>query len=472
LLTSTRQQYHERIAQVLAERFPDLAETQPELLAHHYTEAGVTEQAVGSWHKAGQRAIERSANVEAVSHLTTGLALLETLPDTAERTQRELAMLTQLGPAFMATRGVAASEVENTFTRARELCQQVGDVPRLFAVLRGLWNVYLVRGEVQKAYDLAEQLLPLTQDVQDVSFAVEAHWVLGTTLFFLGEIVSALAHLEQGQALRNPHKQRSDRVLQDPDVGCLVYGARTLYYLGYPDQAITRIYQALSLARHMTHPYSIVWCHIFAALIHRQRREWQAAQEQAETAFAGAREHGFALWRATGTIFVGRWLAEQGQVESGIAQIQQGLVDWQATGANLSVTGHLTFLAEAYAMAGQADAGLRALDDALGQAHDTGIWHMAELYHLKGELLLNAKCGVRNAELTPEDCFQKALDVARTQQAKSLELRAATSLAHLWQSQGKRQDAYDLLAPVYEWFTEGFDTADLQEAKALLQELS
>jgi predicted ATPase len=277
--------------------------------------------------------------------------------------------------------------------------------------------------------------------------------------------------LEQGQALRSPHKQRSSRVLQDPDVGCLVYSARTLWFLGYPDQALTRIYEALSLARHMMHPYSIVWCHVFAARIHQKRREWQAAQEQAETAFTGASEHGFELWRAAGTIFMGRGLVEQGKVESGIVLIQQGMGDWQATGAGASTVlgSQEIYLAQAYGMAGQVNKGLHLLGETLARVDDAGVRYCeAELHRVKGELLLQK--GAHNTTRA-ETCFHQALDIARRQQAKSWELRAATSLARLWQSQGKRQDAYDLLQPVYGWFTEGFDTADLKEAEALLGEL-
>jgi predicted ATPase len=475
LLRSTRQQYHQRIAQVLEAQFLDICETQPELLAHHYTEAGLMAQAIPYWQRAGERAIERSANLEAIGHLTRGLEVLKTLPDTPERLQHELLLQTALGLSLTATKGYAAPEAGHAYARARELCLQAGEPPQLFQVLVGLLRFYQVRAEYQTAHELGEQLLRLAHRAQDPALLVEAHRGLGCILFFLGELPSARAHLEQSIALYDPQQHRSQAFLYgvDPGISGLAYITWALWSLGYPDQALERGHESLTLARELAHPYSLAHALIFAARVHQLRQEGQAVQERAEAAMTLAIDQGFPYWLAFATILRGWALAEQGQREEGIAQIRQCLTAYQATGAELVRPYWLALLAEACWKVGQAEEGLRALTEALAVAHKTGEgFYEAELYRLKGELLQNVEGGMRRAEWTTEACFQQALDIARRQQAKSLELRAAMSLSRLWQRQGKRAEAYTLLAPIYGWFTEGFDTADLQEAKALLDELT
>ncbi len=286
VLRSTRQQHHQRIAQVLETRFPETAETQPELVAHHYTEAGRTEQAIPYWQRAGQRAVERSANLEAVAHLTKGLEVLATLPDTPERAQQELLVQTTMGPALMATKGYGSPEVLRTYARARELCQQVGETPQLFQVLRGLWYFYLIRLELRTARELGEQLLTLAQHVGDSALLLESHYALGNTLNYLGEFAAARAYLEQGIALYDPQRHRAHafRYGQDPGVACRSYAAVTLWWLGYPDQALQRSHEALTLAREVAHPFSLAYVLFFAALLHHFRREGQLTQERAEEA--------------------------------------------------------------------------------------------------------------------------------------------------------------------------------------------
>jgi TOMM system kinase/cyclase fusion protein len=472
LLRSTRQQYHQRTAQVLEARFPALCETQPELLAHHFTEAGLSAQALPYWQQAGQRAIEHSANLEAIGHLTTGLDVLKPLPDTPERTQHELTLHVALGVALRATKGLGAPEVGQIYARARELCQQVEETPQLFPVLRGLWEFYELQGELQTARELGEQLLTLAQRVQEEELLLVAHNVLGDTLVWLGEFAVARAHLEQGIALYNPQQYRSHAFLYGYDSGvhCLAFGAWALWYLGYPDHALRRIHEALTLAQGLSHPFSLAFALAFAAWLHQLRREGQAAQERAEAAIAIASDQGFPFWESWGTVLRGWALAEQGQSAEGIAQMRQGIAAWRATGAELQLPYYLALLVEAYRRAGQAEEGLRVLAEALTAVRNTGErQHEAELYRLKGELRL--KQDVPD-EPEAERCLRQAIDVACQQQAKSLELRAVIGLARLWQRQGKRAEAGELLAPIYGWFTEGFDTADLQEAKALLEELS
>jgi class 3 adenylate cyclase/predicted ATPase len=479
LLRSTRQQYHARIAHVLEAQFPETATTQPELLAHHYTEAGLTAQAIPYWQRAGQRALERSANLEAVAHLTKGLEVLATLPDTPERAQQELEMQLTLGPALITTKGQASPEVLQAYARARELCQQVGETPQLFQVLRGLWYFYLHRMELQTARELGEHLLILAQQVGDSALLLEAHSALGNTLNYLGELTASQAHFAQGLALYDPqqHRAHAFRYGRDPGVVCRYYASVTLWWLGYPDQALQRSHEVLTLARELAHLYSLASALFFATWVHQFRREWPLTQERAEATIDLGAEQGAAVLVAGGTIFRGWALAQryaelgagQGQREEGMAQMQQGLAAWHATGAAVVRPYGLALLAEAYAQVGRCEEGLTLLAEALALINDREErrWE-AELYRLQGELLL-VHSAAHHAEA--ETCFRHALDVARHQQAKSWELRAAMSLSRLWQQQGKHDAACELLAPIYGWFTEGFDTADLKEAKALLDAL-
>jgi predicted ATPase len=472
LLKSTRQQVHQRTAQVLEEQFPEIVATQPELLAHHLTEAGHPAQAVGYWQRAGERAVGRSAHLEAISHLTTGLAVLPTLPETAERIQQELLMQTTLGPALMITRGFAAPEVEHAYTRARTLCQRVGETPQLFSVLRGLWQFYNGRGAYQTARELGEQCLQLAQQGHDTAHLLEAHHTLWTTLLLLGELPLAHTHLEQGLALYDPQQHRALAVLHghDPGVCCRSVAAVALWLLGYPDQALRQQHAAHTLAQEVAHPPSLAFTRMLGAIAHQLRREAPVAHEQAEALIALSTEQGFALFLAIGGILRAGTRTALRQRGEQIGQIRQDLAAVRETGSALWEPYFLALLAEVYAQEGQVEAGLATVAEALAAAQATGErWGEAELYRLRGSLLLR-QTGTPQAEV--ETWLQRALDVARRQEAKSLELRAAVSLSRLWHQQGKRTEAHDLLAEVYAWFTEGFDTADLQEAKALLEELA
>jgi predicted ATPase/class 3 adenylate cyclase len=497
LLKSTRQQYHQQIAKVLEGRFTEAKETQPELLAHHYTEASLIEQAIPYWQKAGERATQRSANTEAISHLTKGLELLRTQLDTPERTQQELALQMALGNSLMATKGYAAPEVEEVYTRALDLCRQTEEPPRLFPVLVGLWRLYLTRAEHKRARELGEQCLSLAQRGHNPVRLLGAHQSLGVTFFYLGELAQARAHLEQALTFYDPQKHRSHvfRGGQDPAVACLTQVAWALWSLGYPDQALRRSHEALILAQELSHPLSLAQALVSILRIHQHYREGQAAQERAEALMTLSTDQGFAFTLAWGTIMRGWAAAEQGRGEEGTAQVRQGLAASRATGAEAVRPYWLALLAEAYGQMGQTEAGLNALAEALVAVDKTEEReYEAELYRLKGELTLQganqkakgknqkAKIGTNPQPLTPstqaevereaEECFLKAIEIARKQQAKSWELRASTSLARLWQQQGKKVEAHRLLSDVYKWFTEGFDTRDLQEAKTLLEELA
>jgi predicted ATPase len=472
LLKSTRQHYHQCIAQVLEAQFPETTQAQPELLAHHYTEAGLTEQSIAYWYKVGQRAIERSAHVEAISHLRIGLALLQTLPESPERIQREVEMLIALGTSLIATKGWAAPEVGETYTCARQLCQDLEDPCQLFPVLRGLWSYYLTRAELQTAHALSEQLLDLAQQAQDAAMLVAAHRALGTTLRYLGAAAEAYTHFAQGMALYDPQQQRAAALLYGDDAGviCHSFSALALWYLGYPDQALARSHEAVTLAQQVAHPYSLSFVLCWAAVFHQVRRERGATQEHAAATISLATAQGFPHWMAGGSIMHGWALAQQGQAQEGIAQIEQGLRAFRATGAELNRSYFLALLAETHGTLGEPEAGLAVLTEALTRVDTTGErWYESEIYRLKGELLLQQNS---DHQAEAEICFHQALNIARAQQAKSFELRTAISLTRLWQQQEKRDEARQVLGDVYGWFTESFDTAELQEAKALLEALA
>jgi predicted ATPase len=456
-------------------------------LAMHFEQGREYRKAVQYLQKAGENAIRRSANQEAINLLTGGLELLKTLPDTPERTQQELVLQIASGLPLMLTKGPAAAEVGRAYARARELCQQSGETLQLFPVLRGLWGFYLTRAELQTARELGNQLLTLAQNVQDSALLLQAHQALGQTLYPLGELVPARAHLEQSLAFCAPQKGRSyaNSIIPFRENG-LSTAASVLWFLGYPDQALKRSHEALILAQELSYPPSLAMALIMAGWQHQFRREGQAAQGRAEAVIALSTEHGLTQWLALGTVQRGWALAMQGQGEEGIVQMRQGLAAVRATGAELFRPFHLALPVEAYGKAGRAEEGLSALAEALAVVDKTGErFYEAELYRLKGELTLqkfnvqrsrfkvenSSESGVRSPGSEAEECFLKAIEVARRQQAKSLELRAVTSLSRLWQ-QGKKKEAHEMLAEIYGWFTEGFDTKDLQEAKALLEELS
>ena len=448
-------------------------------LAMHFTRGRDAQRAVPYLQQAAANALTRCAYQEAIAHLSRGLEVLQTLPDTPEHRRLALRVHLTLGPAVIVTQGPASPEVERVYTRAHELCQQLGETPALFAVLRGLWICSAVGGKFHAAAALGQQLLALAQEAHDTGHRLEAHRTLTTTLYYLGEFTAAHTHARQGLALYDPqqHHVLAVHYGQDPGVVCLIYAAWQLWYLGYPEQALARSQEALVLARRLSHPHSLALALHAAATLHQFRGTARVAQECAEAALALATEHAFAFYQANSTVLQGWALAVQGHAAEGMAQMCQGVAAYEATGAALRRTYFGALLAEAYGRAGQVTEGLRLLAQALTVVRTNGEQvYEAELYRLQGELRL-APVGQGQhppgpSEAAAERSMQQALDIARRQQAKSLELRAAMSLSRLWRQQGKHREAYELLAPIYGWFTEGFDTADLQEAKALLEALT
>ncbi|HEX5814749.1 MAG TPA: AAA family ATPase [Methylomirabilota bacterium] len=468
LLRSVRQQYHQRIAQTLVEKFPEVAETQPELLAHHYTEAGLAAQAVPCWQRAGQRAVERSANAEAISHLTRGLQLLSEVPEGPQRIQQELALQITLGAPLMATRGYSAGDVEKVFGRARELCRQLGEHPQLFTAIRGLRTFYQIRGDSPTAHELGLQLLRLAERVQDAALLLEAHYAVGAALFWMGKFRPAHEHFERVIALYDRRQHRSHAFVygNDPGVVGYSYTAWTLWYLGYPEQSLQRMEAALTLARELAHPFSLAFALTYAASLYYFRREHAPTHEWAERTIALANEHGFPFWLTFGGMLRGWALAEQGRAADGIAELRRGLATWRAMGTELGRPHFLAMLAEASARAGQVAEGMAALDEAttiLRAAADES-YEAIDVYHLRAELLL-----AQGDEPGAAASLEHAIQLAQRQETKLWELRATTRLGELLRQQGRLDEARRRLAPIYGWFTEGFGTRDLAAARALLE---
>jgi class 3 adenylate cyclase/predicted ATPase len=472
LLKSRRQQLHARIAEALEQQFPDISQTQPEVLAQHLTEAGLTGRAIPYWRRAGELAASRSADLEAIAHLSRGLDLIGALPNAAEHVDEELALRLAIGGPLIATLGHAAPEVERAYSRAWALCDQLGRSAELFPVLRGLWNYHLVRGELRRAHDLSARLVALAEEQRTPVRRALARRTLGTTLFLLGRFADAAAALKEGIAIDDAVAAWEDPAhlllyTERAGVVCRLHSAWTFWFLGFPDRAAEIVEAGLALGQRLAQPHSLAFSLSCAALLHNLRREFAEARERAQATVEIAGEHRLSQWLAFASICRGFALVGLGQRTEGIAQLQSGLADWNGTGALVLDTHWLGFRAEACAQAGWFDDALAALDRATATATATGeCYYQAELYRLRGAVLAETGDPVEAASW-----LQQAIDTARSQQAKSLELRAATSLARLWAEQGRRAEARDLLAPVYGWFTEGFDTADLKDANELLDEL-
>jgi predicted ATPase len=466
---------HGQVAAAMEQLYAENREPYVEPLAHHYAQSGQVAKAIEYLVEAGEKAKRSFANEAAIGQFRSALELLPELPDGADRAREETRLQIALGAPLQATCGYAAPEVEGAYARARALCEQAGETSHHFTALVGLWVVQFVGGVLPATRELGRELIQLAQDAQDADSLLLAHCGLGMALHFLGEHASAHEHFEQGLDLYDRRQHRSLAFLAgtDPGVAGLCYGALGLWHLGYADQALQRSRAALRLARELSHPFSLAFALDSAAMLHYCRREAPAVQEFAEAEVALAAEQGFPFWLATGTIFRGWTLAEQGRVpedtREGVAQIRRGLADWQATGAELTKTFHLALLAEGYGKAGQTEEGLAALAGALAAVEQSGErFYEAELYRQKGELLLERS--VEN-QAEAEACLRRALQIAQQQHARFYELRAAMSLSRLWQRQGKQGEARELLAGIYRGFTEGFATTDLQAARAVLEAL-
>lgn len=470
ILKRRRQHQHQRIADVLEAQFPDVAEQQPELLARHYTEAGQPATAVAYWQRAGQAALKRLAYVEAIRHSHHGLALLATLPATALSIQHEFVLQCTLGMAYTATKGFAAAEVEQAYGRALELCRQGEDLSRWLPVLGGLRTFYFTRGDLLTARELAAQQLGLAQQQQHAMYLIQAYTNLGVVLFYLGEFREAREHLLQGRRLVMAKPEYEGGETRDSRVNCLSQAAFALLINGEIDQALACQREALQLAQDLSQPFSLAYALGMASIFHLMRLEYPDAQRYTEATLALSRAQGFASFVATGEIVWHFTRAGQGLGQDDLTLLHQAIAARQAAGSEALGLMFLLFLAEAYQRAGQAEAGLAILAEAREMMVAKAEYAFeAEWYRIQGDLWRQQ---VAPDVTRAESCFQQAIEVARGRQAIWWELRATTRLCKLWQQQGHQARAYQLLSEVYGRFTEGFDTADLREAHALLQALT
>ncbi len=476
MLKNTRRRHHRKIAEVLVKKFSELATAQPEVIAHHYSEAGLSMEAISYWQLAGQRAAERFANKEAIAHFTKGLGLLADQPKKPEHTRKELMLQLAMGPPLSSLKGFAAPEVEVACSRAYKLCQQVGGARLQFSALWGLWHYYMVNSDFPKAVTLAEQLLGLAHTTNEHVFLSDAYRARGETFLWSGEFSQAMTYFEKGIDLIDTRQQHF-YFAESPGVACRFFSAIALWYLGYPDQALLRSNEAVTLAQELTHPLSLSAAHHFAGSLHLLRQESQSTMEHAEAAMTIAADQGFVLFIAYDTMLKGWALAEQGQIKEGISQLHEGLVAFQATGMKVLVPQWMVVLAELYGILGQLENALSVLAEAhiLSEKNNGERYYIAEMLRLKGQLLIQGKKAKMQETSDYDDAvtyFLRAIKLAKQQGAKSLELRAAMSLSRIWQSQGKKSGAYELLSKIYGWFEEGFGTPDLVAAKVLLEELS
>jgi class 3 adenylate cyclase/predicted ATPase len=470
LLKSTRREHHQRIATAMESGFPDVVANRPELLAHHYTEAQLISQAIPYWEAAGRRALLRYANQEAANHAMRGLELLGTLPDSPQRAKQELSLQLLLGPSVSFVRGPNSGEP--IYTRARELARQVGGTPELFPALAGLAYAHIVGGHMREARAMAEEFLELAQPQDDPLLPAVGHWLLAYTAWWQGDFVNVRTHSSKGLAAYDPDQHRAfvAAYTQDPGIVCGYLKALSDWVLGYPTQAAVAMQQTVAHARGLGHPGSIGMALLMSAQLSQLRREPESARILAEEGMAVAAEHGLHAMGLWCLLPRGWAIAQLGDVARGIADIREAMDRRRAFGVGAVWPWFLALYAEASGANSGFGEALNALAEAgdWEQRNDERLY-AAEVCRLKGELL----CRQVVPDMTnAQGCFDQALAIARDQRAKSWELRAATSMARMWWEHGRSDDAHALLSPVHDWFTEGFDTADLTDAKALLDQMN
>ncbi len=467
-----RARLHQLIGERLEQHYSKTTQEAAAELAYHYEQACDLPRAVRYLHEAADHALRMGSASEAAAIARKGIAFLSAFPENLGRKQQEIALLICLGAALTAVKGYGAAEVEQTYLRSRELCREMGDPPELFPVLRGLAAFYVGRAKYETARQLGEQLLALAGQTGEDAHYLEAHLSLGATYYFVGDFGAAVAHLEQVIARYDPPRHHVHAALygQDPSVLALGFKAVALWFLGHPSQALDADRLALARSQELGHPFSCALAFCMSAYLHLMRREAREVERQAGATLALASEHGFAYLAGEAAIYRGWALTEQGRMEEGISMMREGLTAFEATGAVAGKTAYLALMVQGLVRCGRNEEAMETLKSAFAVADNIGE-HLvaAELHRLKGELL--SCLGQDRAASASEACFHRALDAASRQGAQSLELRAATSLARFWCDRGKAREAFDLLAPVYDSFAEGFDTLGLLEARDQLDHL-
>ena len=467
VLIERRKLLHERAAEALETMFAAQLDDHLEELAHHYSRGDNLEKAVEYLGQAGQQAAQRSAYADAINRLTLAIDLLQKLPDTPQRIQQELVLQLALGPPVTVVKGRTAPEVERIYTRAQQLCGGLGDTPELIPTLFGLWSLYFLRADLQRARELSQQLLRQAESSQDPAQLLYAHLAAGHTSYGLGEFLRSREHEEIALSIYNAERHPA---LGFQYLYSLCGISWTLWQLGYPDQALKRSNEALAIAQTLSDPLSLALAQTFAGALRQYRREAREAQRHAETTIALCLENGLPNYFDYSTILSGWVMVHHGDNQAGTEQIRKGLAALHESGAEFRKPYFLCLLADACLGAHHYDQGLIALEEAIAAAdknHDHS--HEPDIHRLEGELLLRRDSSNASQAQT---CFERAIEVARKQSAKSLELRATMSLAQLLRDTNRRDEARTILTEIYNWFTEGFDTADLKDAKALLDELS
>ena len=470
LLRSRRVELHAKVAQAIEERFSNQSVAEPELLAHHFEAAGQFEPALKYWQQAGEQAIQRTANAEAVAHLTTALELLTKLPSSPERVRKELELQIYLGSPLQALKGYGAPEVERAYNRARELSEQVGDVPLLAAAFRGSYVFHLMRGELATAHGYAGQLLELAESVEDPALLLEADFAYGQTLLFRAELVSAIKYLERGIKTYDPdlHGSHAFTYGQDPGVYCNVLAAYAYWLSGKPDTALDRARGAIRIAESISHPLSRAAAFAFNAMIHHFRREPDDCAALADAVIELSNEQQLPFFAAWGTILKGWADVERGILDTGTALVDDGISAWKVTAGDMHRPYFLGLLADIHAKSGNAEAGFALLEEACRISETNGEnWSRAGLDIVEARL---HAVMARGAESEAKYC--EAMELARRHDSLSVELSAAIGLADLLARDGRTTKARGILVPVYDAFTEGFDTMDLKDAERLVAELS
>jgi len=482
LSESRRIQLHRRIGErgevLYGERVKEIAGE----LAMHFERAADPQQAAKYLQQAADNAIRRFAYREAVGLSRRGLELLLQLPDTPARAWQELCLQLTLGVPLIATEGYAAPDVGSVYFRARELCRQLGETPDLSEALWGLWTFHVLRAELATAREIAEEMLRLAERFPAPGLSMRAHLAMEITFLHMGNFAPAIEHFEKAASLYDPERHLEDafNYAQNPGLAMRCFAAWALWFLGRPDQSLEQIQEALVLARELVEPHGLAHAHLFVGFLHQYRREERLAQVHAEAVLTVANEHGLVMYQAMATVLRGWALVYQGRYEVAIEQIRHGLAALEATGTELLRPHFSGLLAEALGRAGQTEEAVRTLEEALAitQGNGEGAYE-AELYRLKGEVLLiqTARSGLsrtddRTGVAQAEACFHHAIRTAQRQEAKSWELRAIMSMARLYQSQNRQDEARTLLTRIYSSFTEGSATADLRDAQALMEELS
>jgi class 3 adenylate cyclase/predicted ATPase len=466
LLIDRRKVLHERAGLALESLYASRLDDHLEKLAHHYSRSDNVGKAIEYLKRAGRQAMRRSAHLAATSYLQLGLEFLPKLEEPPERDLQELQLQAALGQALLETKGDSAPEVEAVWGRVAELCERTGQTQYVLAAQGGLFRSYMVRGQYDTAQGFADRVLSLAERSKDPAELLLAHTFMGINLFWKGDLTIAHAHFERAAVLIDPSRQRG----LDTEAASLGYAALPLWMMGYPDQALQRTRRALSLARERDHLSSTALALHYASICHLYRREPQTAREFAEAGLALANEHGFELWAALHNIGLGQALAQSGREPEGIEHMEKGNSAYAGTRARRAGVGQPGELAYAYGRIGQSTKALELIEEELARASAIGARSVEpELHRIKGELLLLRD---PSSLSEAERCFRAAIEKARRIGAKSWELRAITGLARLLAQQGKRDEARTTLAEIYGWFTEGFDTADLKDSKALLDELT